>query len=185
MRIIAGIAGRTAIKVPSGVSRPTTDFVRQALFSILSERVIESHVLDLFAGSGALGLEALSRGAASCRFVEENRHACMVIEENLKKSRLAGGQLVRGEVMQFLKRDVGLYDVVFADPPYWKHHGDVDHVAKLMESGLLENRIKSGGWLVAEVSTMQKAPESAGFQLLGRREYGSSAVLLYQRGESC
>ena len=66
MRIIAGKAGRIAIKVPSAVARPTTDFVRQAVFSILGERVGNSRVLDLFAGSGALGLEALSRGASVC-----------------------------------------------------------------------------------------------------------------------
>jgi 16S rRNA (guanine966-N2)-methyltransferase len=69
MRIIAGSAGRIAIKVPPAVARPTTDFVRQAIFSILAGRVENARVLDLFAGSGAIGLEALSRGAASCVFV--------------------------------------------------------------------------------------------------------------------
>ena len=70
MRIIAGKAGRLAIKVPQAVARPTTDFVRQAIFSILGDRVDESRVLDLFAGSGAIGLEALSRGAKTCTFVD-------------------------------------------------------------------------------------------------------------------
>ncbi len=73
MRIIAGRAGRIAIKVPPAVARPTTDFVRQAIFSILGERVENARALDLFAGSGAIGLEALSRGAASCVFVDEHR----------------------------------------------------------------------------------------------------------------
>ena len=88
MRIIAGTAGRIAIKVPSAVARPTTDFVRQAIFSILGEKVENARVLDLFAGSGALGLEALSRGANTCTFVDEHRQAVNVINENLPKARL-------------------------------------------------------------------------------------------------
>ncbi|NJR43711.1 MAG: methyltransferase [Akkermansiaceae bacterium] len=86
MRIIAGKAGRIAIKVPAAVARPTTDFVRQALFSIINERVENARILDLFAGSGALGLEALSRGAKACTFVDEHRQATSVITENLTKS---------------------------------------------------------------------------------------------------
>ncbi|MEO8616705.1 MAG: RsmD family RNA methyltransferase, partial [Luteolibacter sp.] len=97
MRIIAGKAGRTAIKVPSAVARPTTDFVRQAVFSILGEKVENARVLDLFAGSGALGLEALSRGAATCTFVDEHRQATQVITENLAKARLNGGHAVKSE----------------------------------------------------------------------------------------
>src|SRR5512133_3196522 len=98
MRIIAGSAGRIAIKVPPAVARPTTDFVRQAIFSILGERVENARALDLFAGSGAIGLEALSRGAASCVFVDEHRQAAAVISENLAKSRLDGGRAVKAEV---------------------------------------------------------------------------------------
>ena len=86
MRIIAGTAGRLAIKVPKAVTRPTTDFVRQAIFSILGTKVEGAAVLDLFAGSGAIGLESLSRGAASCTFVDEHRQAEIVIRENLEKS---------------------------------------------------------------------------------------------------
>jgi len=118
MRIIAGKAGRIAIKVPVAVTRPTTDFVRQAIFSILGERVDNARVLDLFAGSGAIGLEALSRGAASCVFVDEHRQASNVISENLAKSRLEGGRVVKAEVATHLKRDAAIYDLIFADPPY-------------------------------------------------------------------
>ena len=85
MRIIAGTAGRIAIKVPSAVARPTTDFVRQAVFSILGEKVESARVLDLFAGSGALGLEALSRSATACTFVDEHRQAVNVINGADKK----------------------------------------------------------------------------------------------------
>ncbi len=179
MRIIAGKAGRTAIRVPSAVARPTTDFVRQAVFSILGERVENARVLDLFAGSGALGLEALSRGARSCTFVDEHRQAGVVISENLKKARLDGGNPVKSDVAGFLKRDAATYDLIFADPPYWKYHGDKDHVAELLKSGLLPPRLSPDGWFIAEISSQQDSPEAGEFSLVARREYGSSAILLY------
>jgi 16S rRNA (guanine966-N2)-methyltransferase len=179
MRIIAGTAGRLAIKVPTAVARPTTDFVRQALFSILGERVENARVLDLFAGSGALGLEALSRGAATCCFVDDNRQATGVIAENLTKSRLVGGHVIRAEVAAFLRRDAAVYDLIFADPPYFKNAGDHDHVGSLLAGGLLEPRLAPGGWFIAEVSARQASPLAAGWYLVDRREYGSSAILLY------
>jgi 16S rRNA (guanine966-N2)-methyltransferase len=180
MRIIAGKAGRIAIKVPSAVARPTTDFVRQAIFSILGERVEDARVLDLFAGSGAIGLEALSRGAASCVFVDEHRQACAVITENLAKARLDGGRVVKAEVQAFLKRDAAAYDLVFADPPYWKYHGDKDHVADLLTSGLLVPRLAPGGVIIAEVAANWKAPATEALALTDRREYGSSAIVIYE-----
>jgi 16S rRNA (guanine966-N2)-methyltransferase len=181
MRIIAGKAGRIAIKVPSAVARPTTDFVRQAVFSIIGERVAGARVLDLFAGSGALGLEALSRGASFCTFVDEHRQATAVIGENLIKARLEGGNAVKAEVATFLRRDAASYDLIFADPPYWKYHGDKDHVSDLLKSGLVPPRLVDDGWFIAEISSNQKSPESDDFQLVTRREYGSSAVLIYSK----
>lgn len=181
MRIIAGKAGRIAIKVPSAVARPTTDFVRQAVFSILGEKVENARVLDLYAGSGALGLEALSRGAATCTFVDEHRQATRVIVENLSKARLDGGHAVNSEVQLYLKRDAASYDLIFADPPYWKYHGDKDHVTDLLNSGLVPPRLAPDGWLIAEISSHQKSPECGDFTLIARREYGSSAILIYQK----
>lgn len=183
MRIIAGKAGRIAIKVPSAVARPTTDFVRQAIFSILGERVENARVLDLFAGSGALGLEALSRGAASCTFVDESRHSTAVILENLKKARLDGGHAVKADVVGFIKRDAASYDLIFADPPYWKYHGDKDHVSDLLASGGIPPRLSRGGWFIVEISSRQNSPVSTDFTLVSRREYGSSAILIYAVGE--
>lgn len=180
MRIIAGKAGRTAIKVPSAVARPTTDFVRQAVFSILGEMVHDARVLDLYAGSGALGLEALSRGAASCVFVEEHRQACSVITGNLATAQLTGGSLVKAEVSLFLKRDSSTYDLIFADPPYWKQHGDPDHLGPLLARNLISSRLSPSGWLIAEVSQHYAPPVADGLILTDRRTYGSSAVLFYQ-----
>lgn len=179
MRIIAGKAGRLAIKVPSAVTRPTTDFVRQAIFSILGEKVNGARVLDLFAGSGAIGLEALSRGADSCVFVDKLRQAASVITENLAKSVLGGGRVVRMDVAAFLRHDGGSYDLIFADPPYAKSSADFDHIRSLLEGGFVLPRLASGGWFVAEAPSGKPAMQAAGWKLADRREYGGSAILLY------
>jgi 16S rRNA (guanine966-N2)-methyltransferase len=179
VRIIAGKAGRLAIKVPKAVTRPTTDFVRQAIFSILGSRIEDASVLDLFAGSGAIGLEALSRGAASCVFVDEHRQSELVTRENLAKARLEGGRVVRADVHAWVGRDRGRYDLIFADPPYAKQAGDRDHLKDLMVKPALLERLAEDGYLIAECSSSTRSAEASGWQLLDRREYGSSAILLY------
>lgn len=181
MRIIAGKAGRIAIKVPKAVTRPTTDFVRQAVFSILGVRVQESRILDLFAGSGALGLEALSRGATSCVFVDEHRAVEKVLHENLAKSRLEGGRVVKADVHAWVARDVGSYDLIFVDPPYAKYPSDRDHLKELLAKGSLAARLAEEGLMVIEQSIGEPVREGAGFTFLERREYGSSAILLYAK----
>lgn len=184
MRIIAGKAGRTAIKVPSAVARPTTDYVRQALYSILGETVFDARVLDLFCGSGALGLEALSRGATSCVFVDDHRQAIAATEANLVKAKLEGGRTVKADAMSFLSRDAATYDLILADPPYWKGYGDTDHVQKLLELPALPERLAKGGHLVAEISSSQPTPASPVLHLLERREYGSSTILIFAHPDS-
>lgn len=179
VRIIAGKAGRLAIKVPGSVARPTTDFVRQAIYSILGEKVGNARVLDLFAGSGAIGLEALSRGAASCVFVDEHRQSVKVVGENLSRSGLEGARVVKSEALAFLRSDKSVYDLIFADPPYVKHYGDQDHVRELLDKGGLQSRLAPDGWFIVEVSSAYRPPESPGWQLSDRRVYGSSAILLY------
>jgi len=185
VKIIAGKAGRIAIKVPAAVARPTTDFVRQAIFSILGENISGARVLDLFCGSGALGLEALSRGAQSCVFVDEHRQAVSVTEENLKKARLDGGRTVKSEVFTFLKRDPSTYDLILADPPYWKGYGDTDLVTKLLDLPTIIERLAPTGYLIAEISSSQSTPPSAHLQLLDRRQYGSSTILIFAHPAAC
>ena len=180
MRIIAGKAGRMTIKVPHAVARPTTDFVRQGMFSILGDLVIDACVADFFAGSGALGLEALSRGAGSCTFVDESKHAVKTIRENLSTTRLPNGRVVNSEVLSFLKNVLFRYQLIFADPPYVKHPLDTEWVGKILDSGLLLPRLEDGGILYAEVSSKTPAPEHPDWKLVDRRQYGSSAILLYQ-----
>lgn len=189
MRIIAGKSGGIPIKVPKTETRPTTDRVRQALFSMLGEEVVGARVLDLFAGSGALGLEALSRGAASVLFVDQHSAVCKVIHENLAKSRLAGGQVQQGEVsrvLAFLAKQGAQFDLVFADPPYAHARGDVDFTTQLLTSDDLRAVLAPGASFVFEclVTTDGSDSWSARWQIERDREYGSTRILwLRKRGD--
>jgi 16S rRNA (guanine966-N2)-methyltransferase len=120
-RVIGGVAGGRRIAVPPRGTRPTTDRVRESLFNIVTARrdLTGLSVLDLYAGSGALGLEALSRGAASALFVECDRRAVAVLERNIATLGLAGATLRRGLVATVLAADAAApFDLVLADPPY-------------------------------------------------------------------
>ena len=118
MRIIAGTHRGARIAAPKGLdTRPTGDRVREAAFNLIGP-VEGATVLDLFAGSGAMGLEALSRGAASATFVESDRAACRTIAENLERLRLTGARLTCGDALWALRQDSRRYDLVLVDPPY-------------------------------------------------------------------
>lgn len=181
MRIIAGQAGRVAIRVPKGETRPTTDFVRQAVFSRLGAVLEGARVLDLFAGSGALGLEALSRGASECVFVDEGRASEQAIRANLSKAQLDGGRVVRADVHAWVRREVTSFDLVFLDPPYCQSRLDRDHLGEVFGVEGFADRVAPGGLMVVEQSAREAVREAPGFKLLDRREYGSSAILLYAR----
>src|SRR5436853_2614033 len=122
MRVIAGRAGGVRLVSPKNGVRPTMDRVKAAIFSSLGELVIGARILDLFAGTGALGIEALSRGAASAVFVEADRHSIETIDTNLRKANLTGSVRQR-DVFSFLKTAATSsekFRVIFADPPYDK-----------------------------------------------------------------
>src|SRR5438034_4543279 len=108
---------RLQLKVPRTGVRPTMDRVKAAIFSSLGEKVIGARVLDLFAGAGGLGIEAMSRGAAAAIFVESNRTASRMIERNLETAGVSGRVQMR-DVFAFLKNASGPFDIIFADPPY-------------------------------------------------------------------
>ncbi|MFV0493503.1 16S rRNA (guanine(966)-N(2))-methyltransferase RsmD [Mycobacterium sp.] len=130
-RIIGGVARGRRLVVPPRGSRPTTDRVRESLFNILAARIdfAGSAVLDLYAGSGALGLEALSRGASSALFVESDQRAAATIDRNIAAVGLPGASVRRGAVAAVLaSRPPVRMDLVFADPPYWVDTGEVDGV---------------------------------------------------------
>jgi 16S rRNA (guanine966-N2)-methyltransferase len=143
-RIVAGTAGGRQIAVPATGVRPTSDRVREALFSVLESRgrLENAIVLDLYAGSGALGLEALSRGALTVTLVERDPRACGVIQQNAQSTNLRGAMVRRAAVGSFLKRATDTVDLVFVDPPYADSEDEVDAVLALLPPWL------SGGALV-------------------------------------
>ena len=122
MRVIAGSARRLNLKTVPGLdTRPTTDRIKETLFNIIQDEVPGSRFLDLFSGSGAIGIEALSRGAREAVFVERDRRACQCIRDNLQFTRLAErGRLIAGDVITALDRldGQGTFDLIFLDPPY-------------------------------------------------------------------
>ena len=184
MRIITGSARGIAIKVPRSELRPTTDRVREAIFSMLGDLVPGARVLDLFAGSGALGLEALSRGADSCVFVEQHRVACACIEGNMKTARLQNGRVMRADAfatIEKLSADGGTFDLILADPPYAKKPGDPDFAQRLIQSPALRHLLRDGGWFVLETMVTKRADEAMRHWTIVRdRAYGETRVLLLQ-----
>jgi|JI10StandDraft_1071094.scaffolds.fasta_scaffold325210_2 16S rRNA (guanine966-N2)-methyltransferase len=192
MRIIAGSAGGIPIKVPADITRPTTDRVREALFSMLGDLVVGTKVLDLFAGSGSLGLESLSRGASHATFVDQNRNACSIITENIKKARLTEASTVKQapieRALDHLRRSGETFDLVFADPPYAEKAGATDDPA----FGLLDNEdllalMAEGGSIVLECRAgKSRAPSPERWNLLRDRDYGGTRILwLEKKSHSC
>jgi 16S rRNA (guanine966-N2)-methyltransferase len=178
LRVVGGSLGGRVLHGPprSGV-RPTADRVREALFEILAARNTPmTRVLDLYSGTGALGIEALSRGAEHCDFVEADSRACEVIRENLRLLDLRGhSKLWPVTVAKALSRLEGSYDLVVTDPPYEYDRAEADLTA-LLEKGLLAE----GGTLVVEHSQRKDWPLAlGGLEQLTTRRYGDTRITLY------
>lgn len=178
MRVIAGSAGGMTLRSPRTDIRPTMDRVKAAIFSSLGEKIKGARVLDLFAGTGALGIEALSRGCASATFVEKNSQAIESIKRNLAGVRLEGRVLAM-DVFQFLDRvaDPGFFDVIFADPPYVKAPGDRDFDAELFGSETLPRALAPSGVFVLEKMPGKKLPIREGWEVLRAKKYGATEVV--------
>ncbi len=181
MRVIAGSAGGIPLKVPQGDTRPTTDRVREALFSALGDVVEGARVLDLFAGSGALGIEALSRGAASALFVEGNRAAADILRGNLTKTRLGGGSVRQMDVFRALDdlvRDGQVFDLVFSDPPYTRLPDGRDFAKELLESADLPRVCAADVTWVLECRSGKNAFDARRpWSVLRQRDYGTTRLV--------
>src|SRR2546421_10146552 len=149
MRVIAGSAGGIQLHVPKQRVRPTMDRVKAAIFSSLGNQIIGANVLDLFAGSGALGIEALSRGAASALFIDEDRQSIAAIEKNLVRTKLSG-RARQQDVFDFLKAadTGGKFDVIFADPPYEQTKSGERFTNKLVTNEVLPELLAAEGRFV-------------------------------------
>ena len=177
MRIIAGSRKGHRIGAPKGdTTRPTGDSVREAAYNLIGP-VEDAAVLDLFAGSGAMGLEALSRGARRCVFVESDRAACAVIRDNLEKLRLTGALVLGKDVFQALREERGAgrsYDLVLVDPPYGAWPELEPRLAEALPAVLAPD-----GLLVVETSA--KVEPELPLTLVTSRRYGSARITLFKR----
>jgi 16S rRNA (guanine966-N2)-methyltransferase len=176
MRIIGGERKGHTIYAPKGLdTRPTSDRVRENVFNIVAPWVEGARVLDLYAGSGAMGLEALSRGAAAVVFVESEATAARTIERNLDKLRLTGATVLRLGATAALAQEVAAgrkYDLVLADPPYAMT--DYDALARYFPGVLADD-----GLLVLE-SAARSEPQLEGLDLRTTRKYGSTRVTVFE-----
>lgn len=176
MRVIAGSARGTVLHTPKSDVRPTMGMVKSAIFSSLADLLPGARVLDLFAGTGALGIEALSRGAASVSFVETDRNAIESIERNLAKTQLQG-TVFRMDIFSFLDRFASSdsFDLIFADPPYMKKPGERDFTPELLASAALHRALAPGGVFVLE--HLPGAKLSPGpWQCFRQKRYGGTGV---------
>jgi 16S rRNA (guanine966-N2)-methyltransferase len=172
VRIVAGEHRGARIFAPKGTdTRPTSDRVREAAFNLIGS-VDDASVLDLFAGSGAMGLEALSRGAASGVFVESDREACRAIERNLEKLRITSARIVQRDVLRALATERRTYDLVLCDPPY----GYADHERLAL---YLAKVLAPEGLLVYETGARDE-PRIDGLRTRTSRTYGSSRLTLFE-----
>jgi 16S rRNA (guanine966-N2)-methyltransferase len=178
VRLIAGKYGGRIIE-GSGTDRthPMGERVRNALFNKLSQEVKGAEVLDAFAGSGAIGLEALSRGAASVTFVERDRVAQKIITHNI--STLAIGKeatLIKAPIASWLQRSDAQFDLIFADPPY--HDPQLSTVFQLIRL------LKPNGLMVLSYLSTREVPTELGVVVVDNRSYGNAAVVVYRREDA-
>jgi 16S rRNA (guanine966-N2)-methyltransferase len=175
MRVVAGFAGGVPLHVPKTDVRPTMDRVKAAIFSSLGKRIAGARVLDLFAGTGALGIEALSRSCASATFVEKNAQAVESILRNLAKTHLQG-DVRQADVFHFLDKIAApaAYDIIFADPPYAKAPGERDFGTELLRCESLARSLAPDGIFVLEKIPGSPFPKTMEWECVRARKYGST-----------
>ena len=189
MRVIAGSAGGIPLLCPkSDHVRPTMDQVRAAIFSSLAERVPDARVLDLFAGAGGLGIEALSRGARAASFVERDRRAADCIRRNLAQTHLATcAEVLCLDAFVFIQRKAAApggkpFDLIFADPPYTSATQTEDFSGKLLASATLIELLAAGGLFVLEKSPRHPLPpDMNGWEPIRQKRYGTTEVVFLRR----
>jgi 16S rRNA (guanine966-N2)-methyltransferase len=177
VRIVAGSRKGHRISGPKGVvTRPTGDRVREAAFSLVGP-VEDAAVLDLFAGSGAMGLEALSRGASRCLFVERDREAARVIQANLEKLQLTGAVVANRDVVSVLRGERDRrrrYDLVLVDPPYEEWDAHAASLAELLPAVLADDAL-------VVVETSERVEPELPLDLVTTRRYGSARITVFSR----
>lgn len=175
LRIISGSARGTKLFAPEGLdTRPTLDRVREAVFSMIFDRIDDAVVLDLFAGSGAMGLESLSRGALSSDFVDIDSSAVKCIRDNIEKTHLEGAYVFNQDFKTFLKNCTKKYNIIFLDPPYQAGYYETA-LDTIREKDLLSD----DGIIVVESGSANLDPR--GYDIYRQRKYGKANVYLLNR----
>jgi 16S rRNA (guanine966-N2)-methyltransferase len=177
MRVIAGTARGAKLFTPPVGVRPTMELVKGAIFDSLHEFVPGARMLDLFAGTGSLGIEALSRGAARVTFVELNRRNLEVLRRNLEKTRFSG-ETIAADVFRYLDRlaPADGFDLIIADPPYAKAPGERDFARELLASPALLRALAPGGVFVLEHLPTAPLPPHPQWACFRDKRYGATAV---------
>lgn len=179
MRVITGKARGVSLKTPDGMlTRPTADKVKEALFSIIQFEIPGATVLDLFGGTGQLGIEALSRGAERAVFVDAREDACKLIRENLKRTRLESqARVLRSDYLAYLGQCREAFDIIFLDPPYAEVFLE-KALNRITEIDILH----SGGIIVAERPLGKELPwELAGYMRSRDYKYGKTLLTIYRK----
>lgn len=180
MRVISGKARGVQLKTPEGMStRPTADRVKEALFSIIQFQLPGARVLDLFGGTGQLGIEALSRGAKEAVFVDAQDSACKIIRENLRRTKLEGqGRVIRGDYLEYLNRCTERFHMIFLDPPYAEVFLE-NALKRITEIDILH----SDGIIVTERPLGKELPwDFPGFTRSKDYKYGKTLLTIYRKG---
>ena len=182
MRITSGeLGGRTILVPKTDAIRPTQDRVREALFSMLQCGIPGAAVLDLFAGAGAVGLEAISRGASKATFVELSPKHLDVLRKNIETFRKSPvAEVVRADAYRYIASYSGPgFDIAFADPPYvlGEERGYSSVLATLAERCV----VKPGGLFIAEMTSVQRSEDTPGWELLRDRTYGKTRLCVWRR----
>lgn len=181
MRVITGKARGVALKTPDGIlTRPTADRVKEALFSIIQFDIPGARVLDLFGGTGQLGIEALSRDAAFAVFVDEREDACKLIKENLRRTKLEqNARVVRSDYLAFLNSCREKFDIIFLDPPYAEVFLE-NSLKRITEIDILQ----SGGIIVLERPLGKELSlDFSGFSRSKDYKYGKTLLTLYRKDD--
>ena len=179
MRVITGKARGVQLKTPQGMqTRPTADRVKEALFSIINFDLPGASVLDLFGGTGQLGIEALSRDAKSAVFVDASADACQLIRDNLKRAKLEGqGRVVRSDYMEYLNKCRERFDIIFLDPPYAEVFLE-NALKRITEIDILE----TNGIIVTERPLGKEIPwEFGGYTRSRDYKYGKTLLTIYRK----
>ena len=182
MRVITGKARGIQLKTPEGMqTRPTADRVKEALFSIINFDIPGAKVLDLFGGTGQLGIEALSRGAASAVFVDAREESCRLIRENLKRTKLEqDAKVVRSDYLDYLNRCREQYNIILLDPPYAEVFLE-NAIKRITEIDILQ----SDGIIVAERPLGKELPwEFDGYTRSKDYKYGKVLLTIYRKASS-